>query len=664
MISSFIDRLTKLLQNRRAFSSFAIPAAVALGCAIVSVLAVNNVAVLTSVDQFISDWEVAAIAPQESQATDIVVVAINEDTLAQFPYRSPIDREFVANVLQKLAEAKPRAIGVDLLFDQSTEPAKDELLKKTLAELSVPLAVSYTETPSVVTEQQAAYLADFVPRRLRASANLATDQHDEVRWIFPGAEGKDGHYVMSLPRALAAAAGVRTSGEQIPIAWHGQPSENEDAFRKYPAQLVPILPLTFFKDKIVLIGSDITLVDRHLTPYTTTSGEDRTKGMLPGVVIQAHALSQLLHGGEAPRVSWSIDLLVALIAGTLGAWLGMITLHLAPRVVAGFALIIAIWAGGMALFHYSGAMIGLIAPTLSFAASFWAMEALSGHEARRQREFIQGAFSRYVSPKVVERLVDDPTKMSLEGERRIMSYMFTDIAGFTTMSERLETRELARLLNAYLDGITEIILKLDGMVDKYIGDAVFAIFNAPMDLPDHAERAVRCALEVDAFCEDFRKKENAKGIPLDITRIGVHTGPAVIGNFGSRNRFTYTAEGDAVNTASRLEGINKHFGTRISVSDATRKDCRDIHFRPIASVVLKGKTEAIKVWEPLPHGRATHAFIERYADAFAKLETNSPEAKHLFTQLKHEMPDDPCVELHLSRLHKGEHGIEIVMHEK
>jgi class 3 adenylate cyclase/CHASE2 domain-containing sensor protein len=663
MISRFIDRLTKLLQNRRAFSSIAIPAAVALGCAIVAVAAVDNIAVLTSADQFISDWEVAAIAPAEPQATDIVIVAINEDTLAQFPYRSPIDREFVANVMEKLADAKPRAIGVDLLFDQPTEPAKDELLKKALAELPVPLVVAYTQSSGVVNEKQHAFLDDFVPERLRGLVTLATDQNDQVRWVYPGAQAKGGNYVPSLARALAEIAGIKTSSEQIPIAWHGQPSPDVAAFAEYPAHVVQFLPPAWFTNKILLIGSDMTLIDRHRTPYATIY-EDPNKGLLPGVVIQAHALSQLLHGREAPRVPWWIDLLAALAAGALGAWLGMITLHLAPRVAAGFGFVIAIWAGGMALFQYSGTMIGLIAPTLSLASSLWAMEALSGHEARRQREFIQGAFSRYVSPKVVERLVDDPTKMSLEGERRVMSYMFTDIAGFTTMSEQLETKELARLLNAYLDGITEIILKLDGMVDKYIGDAVFAIFNAPVDVPDHAERAVRCALEVDAFCEEFRGKENAKGIPLDITRIGVHTGPAVIGNFGSRNRFTYTAEGDAVNTASRLEGINKHFGTRISVSDAARKECKNIRFRPIASVVLKGKTEAIKVWEPLPHDRATHAFIERYADAFAKLETNSPEAKQLFTQLKHEMPDDPCVALHLNRLHKGERGIEIVMSEK
>lgn len=662
MIARLFDRLAKLLQNRRAFSSTAVPAAVAVICAGVATAAVDNIAVLTSADRFVEDWETASIAPAEPQDKDIVILAITEDTLAQFPYRSPLDREFIAKLLTTLQSRGPKAIGVDFLFDQPTEQAKDDQLKRVLAEIKVPLVVAYTQTSGIVNEKQNSFLDDFVPPRLRGLANLATDQLDQVRWVYPGATMKDGRNVPGFARALAAAAGVKTTPEQIPIAWHGQPSSDVTAFAEYPAHLVQVLPPAWFKDKIVLIGSNITLVDRHRTPYTTihSGGE----GMLPGVVIQAHALSQLLHGREAPRVPWWIDLFIALAAGAVGGTLGMITMPLWRRVAAGFASVLVLWIGGIALFHYGGVMIGLIAPTLSLAASLWAMEALTGHEARRQREFIQGAFSRYVSPKVVERLIDDPTKMSLEGERRVMSYMFTDIAGFTTMSEQLETKELARLLNAYLDGITEIILKLDGMVDKYIGDAVFAIFNAPVDVPDHAERAVRCALEVDQFCEDFRRKENAKGIPLDVTRIGVHTGPAVIGNFGSRNRFTYTAEGDAVNVASRLEGVNKYFGTRISVSDAARAPCRNIRFRPIASVVLKGKKEAIKVWEPLHDGKPSHAFIERYADAFAKLAQNAPEAMDLFIRLKSEMPDDPCVDLHLSRLRNGERGVEIVMTEK
>jgi class 3 adenylate cyclase len=202
------------------------------------------------------------------------------------------------------------------------------------------------------------------------------------------------------------------------------------------------------------------------------------------------------------------------------------------------------------------------------------------------------------------------------------------------------------------------------MVDKFIGDAVFAIFNAPVDLPDHAQKAVRCMLEMDRFTENFRVEQRAAGISLGMTRIGVHTGVSVIGNFGSRARFTYTAQGDAVNTAARLEGINKYFGTRLCVSGATRDLCPEIMFRPVASVVLKGKTEALELWEPLHDGAYPPDFLRDYNAAYDRLKARHPDAASLFAALQAVVPDDPCVSLHINRLAHGEAGAEMVMTEK
>jgi class 3 adenylate cyclase len=325
---------------------------------------------------------------------------------------------------------------------------------------------------------------------------------------------------------------------------------------------------------------------------------------------------------------------------------------------------LAFSAGGIALFSGGGPLLGLTTPNLSLALSFFAMEALSGSEARAQREFIKGVFSQHVAPEVVQQIIKDPARMtSLEGERRTMTFLFTDVADFTTMSETVESRELARVLNVYLEGMTSLVQKHGGMVDKFIGDSVFAIFNAPIDLADHAAAAVRCALEMDRFSSNFSAEQNAKGIPFGRTRTGINTGTAVVGNFGSHKRHNYTASGDAVNTASRLEGLNKHFGTRLSVSDATRVLCSNVRFRPTALIVLKGKTTAIQVWEPLQPDDPRQ-YIERYCEAYAILQQDQNRAASLFETLAREAPGDAVVAFHLERLRHGIGGKPVVMTEK
>jgi adenylate cyclase len=661
MLARILDRIRKL-KGRSAVVSFIVPIAVAAVSAVVWTLAVYNFAALTNAEQFLADLQVAGIAPAELQDTEIVIVAITEDTLKQFPYRAPVDRQFVSDLVTTLAKAGPRAIGLDLLIDQPTEAAKDDALRKTLSTVLVPLVVSYVQIESVVNEDQSAFLDEFVPAKLRGLANVAEDQFDVVRWVYPGAMARDSGYIMSFPRALAGKLGVKTSPDVIAIVWHGRPGETMEPFSEIPAHTVTLLPPALFKDKIVLIGTDITLIDRHRTPFNTldASGEG-----MAGVVVQAHALSQLLRGRRAPGVSWPVNFAVALALGALGAALGAVALPLVARVGAGLMLVLFFWSGGAALFHFGGPMVGLISPTLSLAMSFFAMEALSGSEARAQREFIRGVFSHHVAPKVVDQLLNDPERVtSLEGERRTMTFLFTDVADFTSMSENVESKELGRILNLYLEGMTEIVQKHGGMVDKFIGDAVFAIFNAPIDQPDHAAAAVGCALEMDRFSQGFSNAQHAADIPFGRTRIGIHTGSAVIGNFGSRTRHNYTASGDAVNTASRLEGLNKHFGTRLSVSGETRALCASIRFRPTASVVVKGRKGAIELFEPLQDDDRRDGFIARYCEAYAKLKASAPEAKEMFEALAEEEPDDPSVAFHLGRIRHGAMGVAVIMTEK
>lgn len=663
-----LKRLLQLAGDRKNLSTFVL-ASVAILAAAFAVYIVDNFMVLTSADRFIQDWEIATIAPSEPQDPNIVVVAIDEQTLAQLTYRSPVDRAFLASLLSKLISDHPRVIGIDLLFDQKTEPEKDSALENVLKASKVPIVVAYTDASAQVTPEQSAYVDAFVPRRLRGDVHLPEDQFGTTRWIYPGGMDHAGQFVPGFVPAIAAHLGIAVPTKQIPLVWHGRPwqairdsKSDVQAFKEYPAFTATFLPASWFAGKVVLIGSDESLVDRHRWPYAAIYADIR--GTIPGIMIHAHALSQLLDHRASPYTNWEENSVIAFLCAIVGGILGLLNYHLAPRLVAGFCFLVLLWLCGAALFHYGGPMIGLLSPSLGFAVGFSVLDSLSGRDARKQRQFIQGAFSRYVSPKVVEQLIDDPEKMSLAGERREMTYLFTDIANFTTLSEGMESHELGHVLNAYLDGVTQIVLRYEGMVDKFIGDSVFAIFNAPVDLANHAARAVKCALDIDVFCNAFSEQQKAKNVDFGITRIGVHTGVAVVGNFGSSARFNYTAQGDAVNTASRLEGLNKYFGTHISVSGATREQCEGMTFRPVASVVLKGKTAPVEVWEPLQDGAVAQGYIDRYKEAFEALEQEKPEALALFEALSKEAPDDPCVALYVERLREGVLGTDVHMKEK
>ena len=440
------------------------------------------------------------------------------------------------------------------------------------------------------------------------------------------------------------------------IVWHGRPSRGEPPFREYPANLVANLPAAWFAGKVVLIG---TLEDRHRTPFSTLF--ERGEGIQPAVVIHAHGVAQLLHRTPPYGLGFAPNFAVTLAVAALGAALGLVGWPLSMRLGAGLVLVLLIWVGGGAAFHYLGSMAGLIAPTLAAGFAMFGTEALSGRTARRQREFITNAMSCYVSANVVEALVRDPARLSLEGERRVMTYLFTDIAAFTTMSEALDSQNLARVLNGYFDVMTEVVMQYDGTIGKFQGDALFVIFNAPMDQHDHAERAVRCALALDRVAEAWSIEQKAAGVPFGHTRIGVHTGSAVVGNFGSRRRFDYSAHGDAVNTAARLEGVNKQFGTRICISEATRALCHGILFRPLGTVTVKGRSSGTQVWEP---AREETPYLARYREAWEKLASEAPEALGLFAALNQENPDDRCVAMYLERLYHGEKGAELVLAEK
>ncbi len=285
-------------------------------------------------------------------------------------------------------------------------------------------------------------------------------------------------------------------------------------------------------------------------------------------------------------------------------------------------------------------------------------------EARRRQadaERAQALLSRYFSPNLAERLASDPGALDLGGQRREITSMFTDIAGFTSLVETLEPTTIAPLLNDYLGGMSDIVFAHGGTVVKIIGDAMHVLFGAPADQPDHAARAVACALELDGCAQAFRERWRGQGVDPGETRLGLDAGPAIVGNFGGGRYFDYTAYGDTVNTAARLEAANKELGTRICVGDSVASRVPGFTGRPVGDLLLRGRSEKLRAWEPLTAADHADPATRAYLDAFAKLEAADPDATPAFAALLGQRRGDPLISFHLKRLLNGGRDARIVL---
>ena len=285
-------------------------------------------------------------------------------------------------------------------------------------------------------------------------------------------------------------------------------------------------------------------------------------------------------------------------------------------------------------------------------------------EARERQaaaERAHAALSRYFSPNLAQRLASDAAAIDLRGQRRDIATLFSDVASFTTLVETLEPDVLGPLLNDYLAGMTDVVFAHDGTVAKIVGDAIHVLFGAPGEQPDHAARAIACAMALDEFAQDFRERWRPKGIALGVTRIGAHAGSAIVGNFGGGRFFDYTAYGDTVNIAARLETANKQLGTRICVSATLAAKVEDFRGRPVGDLVLRGKTEALRAFEPLSRAQYEDPATDSYLAAFAKLEANDPAALAAFAAHVGQRADDQLAGFHLKRLLNGETGTRIAM---
>lgn len=412
------------------------------------------------------------------------------------------------------------------------------------------------------------------------------------------------------------------------------------------------------RDHIVFIGTSAAgLLDIKATPIETS---------VPGVDLHVQLLESIFTGALVVRPVFAIvfEALATILLGTfliavlpaVGARFGLILSVLAvlPIVAASWLF----WVGFLVLFDP-------VFPALTLVLLYLILTTAAYVREEEQRRTIRRAFDSYVAPQLVRRLTDDPTLLRPGGEVRQMTFLFTDIAGFTSFTEQVRPNVLVETLNRYLDGMCRIAMEHEGTIDKIVGDAVHVMFNAPFGQDDHAERAVRCALAMDRFAAEFRAALNKDGVNFGETRLGVNSGDVVVGNFGGNQRFHYTAHGDPINTAARLESVNKHLGTRVCVSGYTAALCpADMVFRPVGVLYLKGKTKGVEAFEPVAPGSPEAATLDAWKKVYAALGEEDASAAEAVARLAVENPDDPVFALHARRIADGDGGIHIRLSEK
>lgn len=617
------------------------------------------------VENFARDLAMSTISPFTEASEDIVIVAITEETLAEFSYRSPIDRGFLAGLVRRIAAAGPRSIGLDILFDQPTEEAKDEALQATIAATvaaGTPVIIASALRQDGLTPAQIDYLAEFAPQATRGLANLRRDPFDAVvRGRFAGRHD-DGAWRPGFAAALAQSAGVDVPRADAPMVYYRNEDSEPFAFPTYPAQIANVLPPQWFAGKHVLIGADLPIEDRHATPFIVPNGV--VAGTLPGIEIHAHLLAQFLAGDAViERGTGALTVMIALLclAAALLCWLPLPILA-KPLIVA--AILSAYWTGAAFAFSRWGLALPVAAPGALIGGVAFLTAFLAWKLDDDRRRFIESAFGRYVSPAVVKRIVNDPSMLKLGGEKRLVTCIFTDLQGFTQLSEQRQPEEMAAILNDYLDRICDLFIEHGATIDKVIGDAAVGFFGAPARQDDDAAMAVGLALAVDRFSQDHRAQLAESGIEIGVTRVGVHRGHAIVGNFGGERFFDYTAIGDTVNTAARLEGANRYFGTRLCVSAAVALSATECCFRPVGTVVLKGKSEGIEAFEPIDPEVCENAWYDAYRCAYDLMQREDSAAIRSLQELLERWPDDRLAAFHHDRLSRGEVGTTIILGEK
>jgi len=605
------------------------------------------------------------------QDSRIVLVTYNDETLRDLGKRSPLDRRMLADALRAIDSMNPRAIGIDILIDQS-QPEDAELIR-TFRGLRTPTFLAFGQNSS--NQDQIAYWQEqFLRNFMRqvasgpvrpTSIKMEPDPSDGVirRWpeeraglppLFANALTSEHPEFRSYTRGIDFRLPGTSESDDVPV------------FTNLPIQFVTQMGeglRSVFEGRYVLIGGDINDLDDYETPMTGITG--RT---MKGLEVHAHMLAQQLDG----RMPAAIPGWVLWIAAFAAVAAGALTSALELR---GWRLILVLFVQLAILAWLPFQLQAIQFDTIDLPAVGWGVGWLFafvgvGTAARavgsEQRRFAQSALGKYLPPDVAREIMRDPERLALHGEQTQIYALFTDLEGFTKLSHAITPATLSRLLNRYLDLMSDIVLEHGGTLDKFVGDALVTFWGAPIARPDDADRAILAGLAMYECGEEFRR--TAKDIggddvpPIGCTRVGLHRGEAVVGNFGGEGRIQYTALGDAMNTGARLESANKALKTIMLVSDEAKRESTLAFFRPMGRIVLSGRATPVTVWEPAPDmDGALRAELNRLWEAY---DGGDPEALVQLESIAAGHKEDAALQYFIYRIREAGPGGQFVLGSK
>ena len=572
---------------------------------------------------------------EQARAVDqdqrILLIPYTQDTLRATAKRSPLDRAILARALTNIDAMGAKAIGIDILIDQP-QPEDGQLLAAMKA-MNTPVWLAYAtrDSSGVEIEQWQQAFMDNWARQLaggqvrQTSVRVEADS-DNVMRRWP-----------SLPAGLPPFMPLALANAPAGFAYHGSVDFRAPANRE--RRVFNSLAIDLFADpavaplmadqvrgRIIMVGGDLPDLDQFETPATRVSGATTS-----GLEVHAAMVAQLLDRRVPPPAGSGLLWILAILVVLCGAFTAMLDVR--PTFVAlavlgqtlffGSAPFYFEWNGidtyGLPAFGWLGGWV------LAYAATGAAVRAVGSD----QRRYAQSALGKYLPHDIAAQILRDPTKLTLTGEKRELYTLFTDIEGFTALSHRLPPERVAGLLNAYLDGMSDIVLDHGGTIDKFVGDAVVAFWGAPIANDDDGERAAAALIAMIDFTQRFSVEHGDDATQFGRTRAGLHFGEAVVGNFGGEGRLSYTALGDAMNTAARLEGANKWLKSVALISEEARQRSGLDILRPMGRIILSGRATPIVVWEPAADfdpdaraelGRLWHAFDGGTRSALDRIE--------------------------------------------